>query len=486
MPSTFNPKKPFGESFSTDNDTQAGLYSVFVDLACFRNELSEYDILSTIQESMSPMQLVHPEIVKKLTIFQKIKVFFLRYGIDVPVTEESGNLLARRIVCKIWGETIFDAERSEALQFFDEIRRGNTNPPTPLSTPRSSLVSPQHEFHPQPSLRILGNDMAKRFGHDSLKFCGNPDESLDTFLDSFDRASKEMELSPEQKVNLVHHVFRGQALDFYRNEIEMKNVSWEEAVVVLSNEYNSEVRMETMNQKLKSLRISDYEKNGISEEEALNKLAKDIQEIIPQIHKECRTDRYKKGILQDATRGRRWALQVTSSSNFRNMNYQLLLQELHNALQQFKFHENTESSDNGFILRTDRTSHVNFIGQGKLKGSLNYQKKSFTCWNCGKQNCSVSRCPQKKDYERIRANRVAFFESKKGKLSQNVRETLFEFSTLFETEDQIAEFKDDEKSIEENQIFEEGDEKAFEIQHALANNRFAALGKNNETEDLGF
>lgn len=31
---TFNPKAPFGDNFTTDNDTQAGLLSQFVDFAC--------------------------------------------------------------------------------------------------------------------------------------------------------------------------------------------------------------------------------------------------------------------------------------------------------------------------------------------------------------------------------------------------------------------------------------------------------------------
>lgn len=68
----------------------------------------------------------------------------------------------------------------------------------------------------------------------------------------------------------------------------------------------------------------------------------------------------KKGILRMATRGKKWALQVTSSSNFRLITYQQLLREMHNALQQIKFHEMSNDESEDITLRSSRLIKLTF------------------------------------------------------------------------------------------------------------------------------
>jgi len=95
----------------------------------------------------------------------------------------------------------------------------------------------------------------------------------------------------------------------------------------------------------------------------------------------------------------------------------------------------------------------------------------------------VSRCPHKKNFAKIRANRIKYFEEKQGKVDRSVRETLLEFSFLFE-DDEVDEKREDDAgdlSPEEHQ-----DDKVAEIQHVLTENRFAALQCNEEVGDLGF
>lgn len=53
------------------------------------------------------------------------------------------------------------------------------------------------------------------------------------------------------------------------------------------------------------------------------------------------SERYKKRILHAATRGKDWALNVTSSTSFMQLGYQRLLHELHNSLQQYKMQKTT-------------------------------------------------------------------------------------------------------------------------------------------------
>lgn len=69
--------------------------------------------------------------------------------------------------------------------------------------------------------------------------------------------------------------------------------------------------METIARKLETLHISQFESNDMSEEQALKDLAKEIQNSSPQAPQECRSDRFKKKVLYDATKGREWALQIS-------------------------------------------------------------------------------------------------------------------------------------------------------------------------------
>lgn len=78
--------------------------------------------------------------------------------------------------------------------------------------------------------------------------------------------------------------------------------------------------METIARNLESLPITDFEDDSTSEEVALKKMAADIQMIIRQAQKERRNYQYRKLVLNDGTRGRKWALQVSSLTSFMSLN----------------------------------------------------------------------------------------------------------------------------------------------------------------------
>lgn len=71
--SCFNPKFPFGENFTTDNDRQVGLQSPFDEFACDEFPPQEDDLLSAFRESMSASNLVYPEIAKKQSIYGTVE-----------------------------------------------------------------------------------------------------------------------------------------------------------------------------------------------------------------------------------------------------------------------------------------------------------------------------------------------------------------------------------------------------------------------------
>ena len=86
---TFNPEKPFGENLTCDNDTQSGFVSVFSELALMDKPPTGEDLIQELKEALTPLYLVDPELSKKLPIYGKVKTFLERFGVQVPVTNES-------------------------------------------------------------------------------------------------------------------------------------------------------------------------------------------------------------------------------------------------------------------------------------------------------------------------------------------------------------------------------------------------------------
>ena len=169
----FNPSKPFGEKCSTDNDTQAGF--------------------------------VPPEISKKLPIYGKVKGFLGRYGVDVPVTEESGNLVARRLICRVWSEPEFENDRREAFEAFDSFRQKKIDSSVNLTVRPSAVPTQSVRISSQTSNRQISNDVAKRFSNEKSKFGGTSNECWSKYLESYNRMSVEIELSNELKKTFFHH-----------------------------------------------------------------------------------------------------------------------------------------------------------------------------------------------------------------------------------------------------------------------------------------
>lgn len=91
-----------------------------------------------------------------------------------------------------------------------------------------------------------------------------------------------MEIPENQKMKPLHHILRGQAMDHYRNEIEGTKLIWDKAMKILQNEFNSEERMETITQELRSFRIYCHEGDGNSQRTAHNKLGHDVETVGPQ------------------------------------------------------------------------------------------------------------------------------------------------------------------------------------------------------------
>lgn len=101
--------------------------SVVIDIASATLEKSEKEVIEFLQKVMFLKQVVQQDTVKKLAMYQRIKFFLLPFNIDGHVASESGYILRRRNICKIWGDERFDEEQETASTSFDLDRSNSTN-----------------------------------------------------------------------------------------------------------------------------------------------------------------------------------------------------------------------------------------------------------------------------------------------------------------------------------------------------------------------
>lgn len=64
--------------------------------------------------------------------------------------------------------------------------------------------------------------------------------------------------------------------------------NWHAIVTTLRNKYQSETRIRNIEDELENLRLTDYEQSSVSEAQTLQKLAKNIETLVPQ----CPLGRY--------------------------------------------------------------------------------------------------------------------------------------------------------------------------------------------------
>lgn len=244
-----------------------------------------------------------------------------------------------------------------AFSIFDNHRRGTSFVYAPSSAGNEGEYStaPQsparniedgNNIRRKYSLRSLSKDIAKRFNGKNSKFDGSSDQSWQEHASQYMRAAKELELSNAHKRAVFHQLLTVHALAFYTDEIDGKCKTFQEIMAVMPSLFISDAKIEAIANRLRSIHISEFEMGDKSEKEALSDLVREIPILVPRAPKECRTGRYRKITLVDATRGRQWVLSITSSTYSRGFNYQQLLSDMQNSLQLHNAHKTfTENNE---------------------------------------------------------------------------------------------------------------------------------------------
>lgn len=116
-------------------------------------------------------------------------------------------------------------------------RHRNVERDTDKTAPRTS---PQNRT--RASRASVAHRISMIFKDDKQKFSGERNEYINDFIANHNQAAIDYELSPRQKLFLMHNRLRDDAKRFYQERIENCIDRFSEAVKALNNEFNSVVR----------------------------------------------------------------------------------------------------------------------------------------------------------------------------------------------------------------------------------------------------
>jgi hypothetical protein len=124
--------------------------------------------------------------------------------------------------------------------------------------------------------------MATRFKTEQ-KFTGKLGEDLTEHINNFMDAASDYNLTPQQKLDYMHHLFEGEANRFYRSNVVSTCANFVEAVSMMQGEFNSLTRQNRVRKHLQKLRLSLLMKNkNCSVAEGLEELREIITKLMPQ------------------------------------------------------------------------------------------------------------------------------------------------------------------------------------------------------------
>lgn len=457
LPSPSNAQHgPFG-NIRLSNAHQEGIYNLFTGYSTQSPIPRGDDLLSQIREDLEPRELVNPMITVNYEMYKKIRFFLNEHGVDTPSTGASGGLIVNRLLHTIWNRPEDVEERDSAVAQFKAIKRGTFIPSSPspsnqvhASAPFSLNQGPSTPQNQQvtayapPSHASKG--MSSAYSSDAQRFWGRSDEDWLTKLSRYQFMCTQNKVTASDKVNYLHYMLDGAALQFFINEIEGRINNWGEVMKRFHERYASAAKQDYISHRLNELHISQFETgDDASESKALRKTIDELDRLTPMSHPEDRTDRSKMLHLQEAIVGKEWAKTVLSNVSANELKYHTLIERLEYSLQQHqKFSAASHSEGRHNDLRTSRWKSINFAGQGRYgnepssrntivpkqphyganrfshrgqysKGHLPRQRfssASLACHNCGKPGCRWYKCTQPLDMHRVAKNKLKYANEK--------------------------------------------------------------------------
>lgn len=231
---------------------------------------SEGDALREIRvEMFSLTNLFGQEILDLPSEHIRLRKFLEGRGVTWP--QLSSRRITQTLAHELYSE---DEDRESTIQSASLIishgRRvwvelSPTAPEPPQSQPQTFGASAV------PSDRIAHN-VAMGLKDSNSQFDGDLEECWREYVDSYFQIAKDYYLTSDQKLQYLHIVLWKDALRFYLNAVQPYTTTFQQAVAMIDREYNSPVRQNRVKNYLTSLRVKNFEENGMDISFSLSKM----------------------------------------------------------------------------------------------------------------------------------------------------------------------------------------------------------------------
>ena len=265
------------------------------------------------------------------------------------------------------------------------------------------------------------------------------------YVDEYAQIARDYNINHIRRLQYLHKILRGDAKRFYLDRIDGYATTYQQAIDMINNEYNSPVRQTRVKNYLNSLRLRTFESKGIETSIALSQLYKIITKFSRQAPKPHQGDAHKIEFLRNAIVGYPWSHEPLSRVPTHKLTFQMVYGKLEAALQLFKEAKlamRRDTAETGYQGSHNDPSNVFYQGQAKYlrdvsafrrgrdRGSQGKQKKTFNplsiqgCFNCESPDHVLKHCPHPLNIAKAATRKVDYYSKKDKGRTYTVRQVL--------------------------------------------------------------
>ena len=321
-----------------------------------QKSLSGSDVRREFADMFPPASLFSAALLHIPSVHRSVRDFLDANGANMSPH------ISRRVINTLAVNVYEEAEdRSAAFEMAkDIISRGRKRAQVP---PEEPPQRGQSSSHSSPSIDKVAHNVAMRFKDFAMKFHGNVGECWQEYVDEYRQVARDYGLNQKQKLDYLHNLLSGDAKRFYLDVVDGYASGFQQAVDMVEGEYNSIVRQTRVKNYLNTLRLSQYESEGIETPASLERVYKTITKLARQVPRAFRGEEHKVDFLRKAVVGNSWANEPLSRIAPHNVGFQQLYGELESAL-------NLSRESKLAVMQDTLTKRLNKVQEDDLPGIL--------------------------------------------------------------------------------------------------------------------
>jgi len=135
--------------------------------------------------------------------------------------------------------------------------------------------------------------VSKAYYREGSKFSGEIGQSWNEAVANYQQVAKDYELTDRQKLQYIHYMLDGDAKRYYYDSVEPQAGTFNHAIMLIGNEYNSMVRQNRVKNVLSTLRLQQHIGEDGDEGKALANIYRIITKLAPQVPQSHRGNAHK-------------------------------------------------------------------------------------------------------------------------------------------------------------------------------------------------